>query len=101
MNSIRNTVRVVAHITAKPDTITATRELLMTLIEPTRAEDGCIVYELLQNAADPTDFTFVEEWTSDEALDAHLETEHLTRVATKGVELFTLRPDIRRYRVVA
>lgn len=32
-------IRVVAHITARPDSVEATRELLMTLIEPTRAEE--------------------------------------------------------------
>jgi quinol monooxygenase YgiN len=95
------TVRVVAHIIAKPDTIAETRELLMTLIEPTRAEDGCIVYELIQNNADPADFTFVEEWTSDEALDAHLATEHLERVAASGAELFAAPPDVRRYTLLA
>jgi quinol monooxygenase YgiN len=95
------TVRVVAHIIAKPDTIAETRELLMTLIEPTSAEDGCIVYELIQNNADPADFTFVEEWTSDEALDAHLATEHLERVAASGAELFAAPPDVRRYTLLA
>ena len=94
------TIRVVAHITAKPDTVDQTRELLMSLIDPTRAEDGCVTYELLQNNDDPTDFTFVEEWTSDAALDEHLATEHLKRVGEKGAELFAVQPDIRRYRVV-
>ena len=94
------TVRVVAHITAKPETIDATRELLLTLIAPTRAEDGCVTYELMQNMADPTDFTFVEEWTSDAELDAHLETEHLKRAAAMGADLFAAPPDIRRYKLL-
>jgi quinol monooxygenase YgiN len=94
-------IRVVAHITAKPDTINETRELLLSLIEPTRAEDGCVVYELLQNDADPADFTFVEEWTSGAALDAHLETEHLKRAAAMGADLFAAPADIRRYTLVS
>ncbi|HEX6280075.1 MAG TPA: putative quinol monooxygenase [Pyrinomonadaceae bacterium] len=94
-------IRVVAHITAKPEKVDETRELLLSLIEPTRVEEGCVTYELMQNTADPTDFTFVEEWTSDAALDAHLETEHLKRAAARGAELFAGPPDIRRYRFVA
>ena len=94
------TVRVVAHITARPDTIEATRDLLKSLILPTRIELGCVTYELLQNEADPTDFTFVEEWTSDEDLDRHLESDHLKSVAAEGANLFAAPPDIRRYRVV-
>ena len=94
-------IRVVARITARPDTVDATRELLLSLIQPTRAEDGCVMYELLQNTSDPTDFTFVEEWTSDQALDAHLETAHLIEAAERGAELFAAPPDIRRYRLLA
>ena len=94
------TVRVVAHITAKPETIDATRDLLLTLIAPTRAEENCVTYELMHDTADPTDFTFVEEWTSDAALDAHLETEHLKRARTQGAELFAIPPDIRRYKLL-
>jgi quinol monooxygenase YgiN len=95
------TVRVVAHIKARPDTIDATRDLLMTLIDPTRAESGCIKYELLQNDTDPTDFTFVEEWASSDSLSAHLQTEHLHYVAEKGEKLFAAPPDIRLYTLVA
>jgi len=95
------TVRVVAHITAKPESIDATRELLMTLILPTRLEEGCITYQLFQNEADPTDFTFIEEWTSDEDLNAHLQSEHLKYVSKQGAELFAAPPDIRRYTLVS
>jgi quinol monooxygenase YgiN len=90
-------IRVVAHITSKPDTVDQTRELLMTLILPTRIELGCITYQLFQNEADPTDFTFIEEWTSDEDLNAHLQSDHLRYVSEQGVELLASPPDIRRY----
>ena len=93
-------IRVIAHITAKPDTVDATRELLQGLIEPTCAENGCVTYELLQNNSDPTDFTFVEEWSDDAALDLHLETAHLKHAAAQGADLFAAPPDIRRYKLV-
>jgi quinol monooxygenase YgiN len=47
-------LRVVARIKAKSDKIDKVRELLSALVEPTRREPGCIVYELLQNRNDPT-----------------------------------------------
>jgi quinol monooxygenase YgiN len=95
------TVRVIAHITAKPDTIATTRDLLTSIILPTRMEQGCITYQLLQNEAEPTDFTFVEEWTSDEDLDAHLASDHLKLAQARGADLFAAPPDIRRYKIVA
>jgi quinol monooxygenase YgiN len=94
------TIRVVARITAKPDTIEATRELLTSLVLPTRIEEGCITYQLYQNENDPTDFTFIEEWTSNEDLDKHLETDHLKNAAARSAELFAAPPDIRRYRLI-
>jgi len=95
------TIKVVAHIKAKPETIDSTRELLKSLILPTRIEQGCITYELYQNEADPTDFTFIEEWTSDEDLDAHSESDHLKNFAAEGASLLAAPPDVRRYAHVA
>ena len=94
-------LRVVARAVARPDKIDELRSTLLALIEPTRKEPGCIRYEMLQNNSDPTDFTFVEEWESDAALNAHLETDHFKEVAAKLPDLIVGQPDIRRYSVVA
>lgn len=94
------TLRVVAHITARPDTVDETKKVLLGLIEPTRAEEGCVNYELLQNNADPTDLTFVEEWSGDAALDAHLATPHLQSALERFGDLLAVPPDIRRYTLI-
>lgn len=94
-------IRVVAHVTAKPDKIEETRNALLQLIEPTRGESGCVRYELLQNEADPADFTFVEEWASREALDEHFRTEHFNAANSAAGDLLSAPPDIRTYKVVA
>jgi Uncharacterized conserved protein len=93
-------LKVVAQLISKPDTIEQTREVLLGLVEPTRLENGCIAYELFQNNSDPTDFTFVEEWTDDAALDAHLETPHLVDAGDKLGDLLAAEPDIRRYTLI-
>ena len=95
------TIRVVAHLKAKADKIAETREALEALIAPTRAEDGCLHYELSQNNDDPTDFTFVEEWSSNAELDAHLESDHINQLRAQADELFAAAPDIRRYTLLA
>ncbi len=93
----QSTVRVVARLIAFPNKVEEAKALLLGLLEPTRQEPGCLRYDLLQNQADPTDFTFVEEWESPEALDNHLASEHI-QVAIQGVpELIAVGPDIRRY----
>ena len=96
----QNPLRIVARIVAKPDRIEETRALLVSLIAPTRKEPGCLSYELLQNLADPADFTFVEKWESEAAFAAHLATEHLKAAFAKAPELVAAPPDIRQYAVV-
>lgn len=95
------TLRVVARVKALPDKIEALKAVLLEVIEPTRQETGAIKYELLQNQADPTDFTFVEEWESAQALDVHLATPHLQAAVAKLDGLVTAPPDIRRYYLLA
>ncbi|MGQ0622120.1 MAG: putative quinol monooxygenase [Panacagrimonas sp.] len=90
-------VRVVARLAARPDKVEALRAALLAVIEPTRREVGCLSYELLQNLADPTDFTFVEEWDSNAALDAHLQTAHLATLRQAVADVLVAAPDIRRY----
>ncbi|MCB1777805.1 MAG: antibiotic biosynthesis monooxygenase [Candidatus Competibacteraceae bacterium] len=93
-------VHVIARLTARPETVAELHTLLLSLTEPTRQETGCLRYELLQNAADPTDFTFIEEWTDSAALDAHSATPHLQAVLAQALALLAMEPDIRRYAII-
>ncbi len=93
-------LRVVAHLTSKPETIAETRAALEGFVEPTRAEAGCILYELMQNNDDPADFTFVEEWESNETLDAHLESPHISAFEERAGDFLACDPDIRRYKLI-
>lgn len=95
------TIRVVARVIALPDKVEAVKTVLLELIEPTRQENGCIKYELLQNQSEPTDFTFVEEWSSHQALDAHLASAHIQKAVAQLHGLIATEPDIRRYHLLA
>jgi quinol monooxygenase YgiN len=94
------TLKVIAHIRARPEKIEEMRAMLTGLVEPTRAEAGCLRYELLHNTADPTDFTFVEEWRDDSALESHFSTEHIKAALARFQELAAEPLDLRRYRAV-
>ena len=95
-----NTIRVVALMNVRPEKLDETLTAFDSLVAATRQEEGCITYELLQNVEDPNDLTFVEEWSSAEALQAHFETEHFKAVAARAGELLATPPDIRRYTVI-
>lgn len=68
---------VVATMKAKPGKEQELRELLESLVAPTRAEGDCVTYALHQGTQDPSAFVFIEHWTDQAALDAHLGTPHL------------------------
>ena len=97
----KNSVRVVARLIAREDSIEKVRVVLTALVDSSRSESGCVSYELLQNSAAGSDFTFIEEWETDAALDAHLETAHFHEAATKLQKILASEPDIRRYRQIA
>ena len=95
-----NSLRVVARIKAKPDSVSDVQKILKQLIEPTLREAGCISYVLLQNRKDSTDFTFVEEWAGDSAFEGHLASTHLQNALPKLQDLLVEPPDIRTYTIV-
>jgi quinol monooxygenase YgiN len=64
------------------------RATFQALVEPTHAEDGCILYALHQGHDDPRRLAFVERWASKEAIDAHLESDHVKSALAKADELF-------------
>lgn len=93
-------IRVVARFAAKPGHEDTVAEILSALVDPTRAEDGCVTYDLIHNSEDPTDFTFLEEWTSREALDRHLATEHIAECRRLIGEHVEGPADIRIYTLI-
>ncbi len=96
----QSTLRVVARLKAKPEKAGELRSLLSGLLAPTREEPGVISYEMLENKEDPTDFTFVEEWKDDAALDAHFGTDHMKNALNAIPNLLAEELDLRRYSVV-
>ncbi len=50
---------------------------LLALAAPTRAEPGCIAYDLYQSPQHPHEFMRFEIWASPEALETHKKTPHL------------------------
>lgn len=70
---------VVAVLKARPGSEAVLRDALAELVTPTRAEDGCISYELFRSASDTSTFITVEKWRSQDDLDAHMQTAHIAR----------------------
>jgi quinol monooxygenase YgiN len=82
-----NEFRVAVHLKAKTETAAELRQLLLGMLAPTRAEDGCILYDLHQVEGSPDEFFVFERWASAEAHHKHLETPHFK-------ELIAVQPNL-------
>ena len=84
---------IVANIHAKADKAALVKSELLKLVAPTRAEDGCIQYDLHQDNDDPAHFLFFETWESREKWQTHMNAPHIAAyaAATEGaVKAFVL-----------
>lgn len=79
----KDAIILTAIVKAKPDEVEAVKEALLTMVEPTRQEAGCLCYNLHQSKSDPTQFMFYEQWASKEAFDAHGKTPHMKALGGK------------------
>ena len=94
-------VRVIARITARPEHADELKAVLLRIVQPTRAERGCVRYELHQSETDAADFVFIEEWTDGAAIAAHMQAKHVRDALQKAAALVAAPPDIRRYHLIA
>lgn len=84
---------IVANIHAKPEKIDLVKAELEKLIPTTRAENGCIQYDLHQDNENPAHFMFYENWESRDLWQTHMNAPHLAAYlsATEGaVDTFTV-----------
>jgi quinol monooxygenase YgiN len=79
----KGAVILTAMVKAKPGQEDAVKQALLSLVEPTRKEPGCLCYNLHQSKADPTQFMFYEQWASKEDLSAHGKTPHMKALGAK------------------
>ena len=78
---------VIAKFRAKTERRNRMMEMSKEMLAPSRGEEGCIVYEFLQDPFDPDSFTFYERWKSRHDLDLHFEEPHFKEFERKFPEL--------------
>jgi quinol monooxygenase YgiN len=72
---------IIAVLTAKAGQRDALKRALKTLIVPSRAEPGCLNYNVFQLHNNPDMFYVYETWKGQQALDAHVALEHFQAFA--------------------
>lgn len=84
---IDETLVSIAVLKAKSGQREALRESLLVLIEPTRAEPGCLDYVLFELRDEPGTFYMREAFTNSAALEFHKATPHFQAFAARAGNL--------------
>lgn len=78
---------VIAQIRTKAGQRERLRQVLFGLVTPTRAEAGCVTYDLHESNTEPGLFVFYETWKAEADLDAHFQTAHMVAFQARISEL--------------
>jgi quinol monooxygenase YgiN len=90
---------VVAVITVKPGSEQIVETALQALAAASKGDHGCVSYESFASVSVPATFVTVEEWETQEDLDAHMASPHMVEAINAFGEyldgfpaIHTLRP---------
>jgi len=78
---------IVVHSHVQAEHVERFRELTIQNAVASRSEEGCVRFDILQQAEDPTQFTFIEIFKSKEDGKGHLETDHFKKWFAEAVPL--------------
>lgn len=90
-------IRVLAFFKAKQGKGAELEKVLLSLVVPTRGEEGNISYILHRHSADPDSLMFDEIWTGKTALDEHMKKPYLMSLHEKIDHLIEEPPRIEVY----
>lgn len=76
-------VVLTATVKALPGQEAAVRQALLDLVAPSRSERGCLCYNLHESKDEAGLFIFYEQWASQAAFEAHMETPHFLGLDAK------------------
>ncbi|MGW4688001.1 putative quinol monooxygenase [Streptomyces sp. NPDC004244] len=79
-------VTLVGTARPRPERAAELKELLLSFVEPTRREAGCLEYHFHEDRDRPGVFVFYEAWRSQADLDAHLALPHLREFWDRRME---------------
>ena len=78
---------VLVHSHIQEEHVERFRQITIQNAEASRGEEGCVRFDFLQQVDDPTRFTFIEMFKSEEAGAVHRETSHFKKWLEEAVPL--------------
>ena len=85
---------LVARLRVKEGMVDEAKNAALSLVDSSRAEEGCIKYDVHQSIEDETVLIWHEVWTSKNALDEHFQKPYFTSFFAKVEEVAAEPPQI-------
>ncbi len=79
----------IARFQPQPGKEEAFREELMRVVDPTRAEAGCLAINVFQSLREPFTFAVHSEWLDEAAFEHHAQLPHTMRFVEAASKLLT------------
>lgn len=92
-------IAISARAVIAPESAAAFAEAALPIIPATRVEAGCMLYGISRDLENPNVFWISEEWDSEQALQDHLQSPHVTQFLAIVATLQMLSLDVRKYQV--
>lgn len=87
-------ILVLATATAKPGKEADLEHALRDAAAPTRAQSGCLWFDLFRSVQDPAVITAIERWASAEDHENHIKGEHVKILMTRFDGILAAPPEI-------
>jgi quinol monooxygenase YgiN len=79
-------VTLIPFFTVRPGQEDAVVDCHLAMVGPSRAEPGCLGYDLYQSVEDPSVMFLYENWADRAALDRHMNTPNFYRMVRGGID---------------
>ena len=96
----RSDIIVIARATAKPGDERALEQALRAVAAPTRKQPGCMEFQLLRDASEPSVIVGFERWASEADHQKHLAGPHVRELMRRMAPILAAPPSIASYEML-
>ena len=91
-------ITVVARVKAKAGMEEQLKQMLLSNLTPTRAESGCVTFDLHEGIDDASQLMSYENWATKADLDEHLQKPYIIDFMSKAKDILAESPEITLWR---
>jgi quinol monooxygenase YgiN len=97
-NNTATIVYVVTDLWPLHNKVKEVRKILYDIIPEAKKDRACLKYELCENLTEIAQLTFLQAWSTEQALEEHLNSEVINKATEVLRDLLAKPTEIRRYK---